>query len=163
MPKCFYKCTHFYLFLSLSSYNSSIPLLYEDSHPDSLHSHLQFIPFPPLFPAFPPWFPAFPSFPPWLPAFLPWFAAFPSRYLLIRMLRGCKFLWHAISIYHLPVTGKRFLKSPRKDEVRQFSNIQGALMKGSGEKVCLKIRHRAVEPLFKKCFSLYSNLIKETI
>ena len=29
----FYKCTHFFLFLYLSGYNSSIPLLYGDSHP----------------------------------------------------------------------------------------------------------------------------------
>ena len=44
IPKCenyiLYKCTHFLLFLSLSTvYNSSIPLLYEDCHPDSPNSH----------------------------------------------------------------------------------------------------------------------------
>ena len=39
-------------FIPLHSSNSSVPLLYEDSHPDSLHFHPQFPPFPPLLPAF---------------------------------------------------------------------------------------------------------------
>ena len=86
----FYKCTHFFLFLYLSGYNSSIPLLYGDSHPmmitlipriPTLIPRIPIIPtwfFP--FPSFPPWFPAFPSFPYWFPAFPstpPWFPAFP--------------------------------------------------------------------------------------
>ena len=40
-------------FLSFFIYSSSVPLIYVDSHPYSLHSH-------PQFPTLPPWFSAFP-------------------------------------------------------------------------------------------------------
>ena len=47
-----YNKKHSFLFLvPLLSYNSSIPLLYKECHPYSLHSH-------PQFPASPPWFPS---------------------------------------------------------------------------------------------------------
>ena len=63
-------------FLSLSTvhHNSSIPLLYKESHPYSLHSH-------PQFPAFPPWFPTSLTFPPWFPSFQTWFPAFPPWFI----------------------------------------------------------------------------------
>ena len=35
----FYKCAHFLFFIPFHSSNSSIPFLYEDSKPDSHHSH----------------------------------------------------------------------------------------------------------------------------
>ena len=43
-----------FIFIPLHSSNSSIPLLHENSHPDSPDSQPQFPAFPPLVPAFPP-------------------------------------------------------------------------------------------------------------
>ena len=76
-----YQETHSFLFLvPLHSYNSSIPLLYRDCHPYSLHSYPQFPAFPPWFPAFPHWFCTFSSsaFPPWFPSAPSWLPTFPS-------------------------------------------------------------------------------------
>ena len=70
-----------FIFISLHSSNSSIPLLYKDSHPDYPHLYTHFLAFPPLFPASSPIFPTshpdFPhsyhshpdshAFPPWSP------------------------------------------------------------------------------------------------
>ena len=46
-----------FIFIPFHSSNSTIPLLYEDFHPDSPHFYS-------LFPVFPPLFPTFPPFPP---------------------------------------------------------------------------------------------------
>ena len=60
----------FFFFIPLHSSDSSVPLPYEDSHPDFPHSYPQFPAFPPLFTAFPlrllaflPWFPCIPIIP----------------------------------------------------------------------------------------------------
>ena len=78
----FYKCTHFLLFLSLSTFFlhhfhaykkiltliSLIPIPnLPHSHHYSSHFHPDSAHFSPLFPALPHWFPAFPLFPPWSP------------------------------------------------------------------------------------------------
>ena len=40
-------CTFPFIFIPLHIFSSPFPLLYEDSHPDSPHSHPQFPAFPP--------------------------------------------------------------------------------------------------------------------
>ena len=72
----FYKCVHFLLVLTLTTFFIKHFHL-EDSHPDFPHSHHQFTTFPSWFTAFSS---LFPIFPPLFPTFQPWFPAFPPLF-----------------------------------------------------------------------------------